>query len=177
MATTAAAPVGQGISEPTLPYFHLLHPHHPRDVNQLHNDRLTTGQRVADSVARTMGSWRFIIIQSGILLCWITLNIIGLVKHWDPYPFILLNLALSFQAAYAAPIIMMSQNRQAEKDRLKAEEDYQVNCKAEMEIANVHANIHYLTAEGWARLLTLQEQQLALLQEIRALTMPTAATE
>ncbi len=73
---------------------------------------LTTGQRIADTVAATMGSWKFIIIQSVILLAWIALNITAYIEHWDPYPFILLNLALSFQAAYAAPFIMMSQNRQ-----------------------------------------------------------------
>lgn len=150
-----------------LPYLHLLHPHHPRDVNQLHEDQLTTGQRVADGVARTMGSWRFIIIQSCILLMWITFNVVGIINHWDPYPFILLNLALSFQAAYAAPIIMMSQNRQSEKDRLKAEEDYQINCKAEMEIATVHDRLYYLTQERWDQLLDVQEQQLEMLREIR----------
>lgn len=150
-----------------LPYLHLLHPHHPRDVNQLHEDQLTTGQRVADGVARTMGSWRFIITQSCILLVWITLNVIGIINHWDPYPFILLNLALSFQAAYAAPIIMMSQNRQSEKDRLKADEDYQINCKAEMEIANVHDRLHHLTRERWDQLLDVQEEQLKILRRIR----------
>src|SRR6476659_5771816 len=108
-----------------------------RNVNEMHAERLTSGQRIADGVASTMGSWRFIIIQSCILAVWIALNIIALVHHWDPYPFILLNLTLSFQAAYAAPIIMMSQNRQAAKDRLQADEDYRVNCQAEEEIAMV----------------------------------------
>ena len=81
---------------------------------------LTLGQRIADQVAATMGSWRFIIIQSSILLMWIGLNVTAYVNHWDPYPFILLNLALSFQAAYAAPFIMMSQNRQQDIDRREA---------------------------------------------------------
>ena len=76
-----------------------------------------------------MGSWPFIIVQSIILAIWISLNVIGYMNHWDPYPFILLNLALSFQAAYAAPIIMMSQNRQAAKDRLMAEQDYEINLQ------------------------------------------------
>jgi len=80
---------------------------------------LTAGQRIADAVATTMGSWRFIIIQSTILLLWIALNVTAYVQRWDPYPFILLNLALSFQAAYAAPFIMMSQNRQQDVDRTK----------------------------------------------------------
>src|SRR5262249_5830448 len=86
-------------------------------------ERLTLGQRVADLVAASMGSWRFIIIQSAVLLVWIVLNITAYVNRWDPYPFILLNLALSFQAAYAAPFIMMSQNRQQDIDRKKAESD------------------------------------------------------
>lgn len=153
-------------STPFTPHFPHL-PHRPRDINALHEERLTPGQRVADGVARTMGSWRFIIIQSAILLLWIVLNIAAIIRHWDPYPFILLNLALSFQAAYAAPIIMMSQNRQAEKDRLKADEDYRVNCQAEMEIANVHERIAHLTAERWDALVTLQEEQLAILRALR----------
>ena len=95
---------------------------------------LTLGQKVADAVAATMGSWKFIIIQSAILLAWIILNLVAVVQHWDPYPFILLNLALSFQAAYAAPFIMMSQNRQADVDRQKAENDYKINIKSELEI-------------------------------------------
>ena len=86
--------------------------------------QLTPGQRIADSVAVTMGSWRFIIIQSTVLLAWVALNITAWIQHWDPYPFILLNLALSFQAAYAAPFIMMSQNRQQDIDRKEAENDY-----------------------------------------------------
>src|SRR6266705_1313324 len=84
---------------------------------------LTPGAKLADGVAEIVGSWRFIIIQSVLLGIWITLNMIAFVNNWDPYPFILLNLVLSFQAAYAAPIIMMSQNRQAAKDRLMAEQD------------------------------------------------------
>jgi len=92
--------------------------------------RLTPGQRIADAVAATMGSWRFIIIQTTILFLWIALNITAWINHWDPYPFILLNLALSFQAAYAAPFIMMSQNRQQDVDRLHAAEDFRINVKA-----------------------------------------------
>lgn len=107
-------------------------------------DTLTIGQRIADTVAATMGSWRFIIIQSTILVSWIALNVTAYVQHWDPYPFILLNLALSFQAAYAAPFIMMSQNRQQEIDRKEAENDYQVNIKAELEIELLHQKIDAL---------------------------------
>jgi len=107
-------------------------------------DGLTLGQRVADKVAAAMGSWPFIIIQSAILALWIALNITAFIQHWDPYPFILLNLALSFQAAYAAPFIMMSQNRQQEIDRKEAENDYKINIKAELEIELLHQKIDEL---------------------------------
>lgn len=106
--------------------------------------QLTIGQRVADFVAAGMGSWRFIIIQSAILLVWIVLNVTAYIQQWDPYPFILLNLALSFQAAYAAPFIMMSQNRQQDIDRRKAEDDFRVNVKAELEIELLHQKIDQL---------------------------------
>lgn len=106
--------------------------------------RMTVGQRIADLVAATMGSWNFILIQSAILLAWIILNITAYVDRWDPYPFILLNLALSFQAAYAAPFIMMSQNRQQDIDRKAAETDYQINIKAELEIELLHQKLDEL---------------------------------
>ncbi len=105
-----------------------------RNVNEVDQERLTLGQRIADTVADTMGSWPFIIVQSTLLAIWISLNATAWINHWDPYPFILLNLMLSFQAAYAAPFIMMSQNRQASKDRIAAEIDHQVNEKAEFEV-------------------------------------------
>ena len=108
-----------------------------RNVNEVEEEHLTLGQRVADRVADTIGSWPFIIIQSIILAIWIALNLTAWINHWDPYPFILLNLMLSFQAAYAGPVIMMSQNRQSAKDRLVAEIDHQVNTKAELEINNL----------------------------------------
>jgi uncharacterized membrane protein len=115
-----------------------VHRHKPViNINQIDADKLTSGQRIADRLATVMGSWPFIIVQSIILAIWISLNVIGYMNHWDPYPFILLNLALSFQAAYAAPIIMMSQNRQAAKDRLMAEQDYEINCKAEDELKSI----------------------------------------
>jgi uncharacterized membrane protein len=118
------------------------HSHPPVvDVNRQHDRSLTAGERVADRFAEIMGSWSFIIIQSLILSAWIVINVVAYVQHWDPYPFILLNLALSFQAAYAAPIIMMSQNRQADKDRLMAQSDYEINMKAELE---VKAIMHHL---------------------------------
>ena len=109
-----------------------------------HHYQLTVGQRIADTVAATMGSWRFIIIQSVILLIWIALNVTAFIQQWDPYPFILLNLALSFQAAYAAPFIMMSQNRQQDIDRKQAENDFKVNVKAELEIELLHQKIDQL---------------------------------
>jgi uncharacterized membrane protein len=106
--------------------------------------RPTLGQTIADGVAATMGSWRFIIIQTALLTVWIVLNVTAFVQKWDPYPFILLNLALSFQAAYAAPFIMMAQNRQQDIDRKHAEGDYQVNIKAELEIELLHRKIDEL---------------------------------
>jgi uncharacterized membrane protein len=107
-------------------------------------DQLTTGQKIADAVAANMGSWPFIIIQSLVLLIWIVLNVTAYVERWDPYPFILLNLMLSFQAAYAAPFIMMSQNRQQDVDRLAAKNDYDINIKAELEIELLHQKLDAL---------------------------------
>lgn len=110
------------------------------------------GDRVADDVAAMMGSWPFIIIQSCILAAWMTLNVLAWVHHWDPYPFILLNLALSFQGAYAAPFIMMSQNRQAAMDRQEARHDYEVNVKAELEIELLHQKIDMLREKEFQQL-------------------------
>jgi uncharacterized membrane protein len=124
----------------------------------------TRGQRIADSVASTMGSWRFIIVQSTLLFAWVALNITAWVNHWDPYPFILLNLALSFQAAYAAPFIMMSQNRQADVDRRKAEDDYKINIKAELEIELLHQKIDELREREVLALLGSVERLTALLE-------------
>lgn len=97
-------------------------------------DRRKVGDKVADRVTKIIGSWRFIIVQSIILSCWIVLNSVAWFQHWDVYPFILMNLTLSFQAAYTAPIIMMSQNRQAEKDRRMVEQDYETNQRSESEL-------------------------------------------
>ena len=96
------------------------------------------GDRIADKVTSIVGSWRFLIIQTTLLVIWITLNIVAYIQHWDPYPFILLNLVLSFQAAYTAPIIMMSQNRQAAIDREMLAYYYKVNIKEELEIELLH---------------------------------------
>ena len=137
-----------------------------RNVAREFEDHLTMGQRIADGVAATMGSWRFIITQSIVLAAWVVLNVIAFIQHWDPYPFILLNLALSFQAAYAAPIIMMSQNRQAEKDRLQSSNDYEVDMKAEMEIMQLHEKFNELRDNYWAELVRMQQQQIEMLERI-----------
>jgi len=104
---------------------------------------LTWGQKVADQVAATVGSWRFIIIQSTLIVLWISWNT-QTTSPWDAYPFILLNLMLSFQAAYTAPAIMMSQNRLAETDRRRADDDYEINVKAELEIELLHEKVDLL---------------------------------
>lgn len=106
----------------------------PKTWHQRHRDDLTTGQRVADSTARVLGSWPFIIGQTVAVVGWIALNAVAWLKHWDPFPFILLNLMFSVQAAYAGPVLMMSQNRQAERDRYQAQSDFETNVKAESEI-------------------------------------------
>jgi uncharacterized membrane protein len=116
---------------------------------------LTPGAVLADWVARTVGSWRFIVLQSIVLAAWITLNVLAFIQHWDPYPFILLNLVLSFQAAYAAPIIMMSQNRQSEIDRRNAQNDYRINVKAELEIELLHNKIDALREREIVQLLNI----------------------
>jgi len=136
--------------------------------------QLTIGQRIADAVAATMGSWTFIIIQSVTLMFWIALNVTAYVQQWDPYPFILLNLALSFQAAYAAPFIMMSQNRQQDIDRKAAEHDYQVNIKAELEIELLHQKIDQLRETEVLRLTEAVHELTAQLREARGGTGPAA---
>ncbi|MGA0601503.1 DUF1003 domain-containing protein [Caulobacter sp. KR2-114] len=137
---------------------------------------LTTGQKIADAVAATMGSWPFIIVQTTILAFWIAANVTAWINHWDPYPFILLNLALSFQAAYAAPFIMMAQNRQQDIDRMAAETDHQVNVKAELEIELLHQKIDELREK---EVLALTEAIAVLSRHLEAhgLTPPKAPTE
>jgi uncharacterized membrane protein len=129
---------------------------------------LTPGQRVADAVASVMGSWTFIIAQTVILLAWIVANTFGAMRGWDPYPFILLNLALSFQAAYAAPVIMMSQNRQQDINRKAAEIDYKVNVKAELEIELLHQKIDELRAQEVLKLTEAVKCLTELLQQSHA---------
>jgi uncharacterized membrane protein len=148
---------------------------HQREQAAQAGPPLTRGQQIADSVAATMGSWPFIIIQTTILAAWITLNIVAWIRHWDPYPFILLNLALSFQAAYAAPFIMMSQNRQSDIDRLKAEEDFKVNIKAELEIELLHQKIDELREREVLALVQSVERLTALLEGQKAAPSDPAA--
>jgi len=114
--------------------------------NEKHLESSTLGQRVADKTSSTLGSWPFIIGQTVFVAAWITLNIVGWWQHWDPYPFILLNLLFSTQAAYAAPVIMMSQNRQAERDRVQATSDYETNRKAECEIEDMQKDLDHIIA-------------------------------
>ncbi|MCJ7679396.1 MAG: DUF1003 domain-containing protein [Candidatus Aminicenantes bacterium] len=105
-----------------------------KNANELFDSQLSRGQRASDWLASTIGSWKFIIWQSFFFVVWIIINVTAFINHWDPYPFILMNLLLSTQAAYTAPVIMMSQNRQAVKDRIEAHNDYLINIKAEEEI-------------------------------------------
>lgn len=128
------------------------HPHPP-----LGKEDLGRGDVISDFVAKIVGSWRFIIIQTILLIAWIAFNAQGGAKTWDPYPFILLNLFLSFQAAYTAPVIMMSQNRQDRIDRKHAEDDYLINVKAELEIELLHHKIDLLREQEITRLQKLIE--------------------
>jgi uncharacterized membrane protein len=122
------------------------------------------GDRIADVVTGMVGSWRFVIAQSALIAVWIAVNLLAWSAGWDPYPFILLNLLLSFQAAYTAPIIMMSQNRQAAIDRQNAETDYRVNVKAELEIELLHEKLDLLREQeivDLLKLVTALENRLA----------------
>lgn len=151
------------------------HDHPPViDVNAEADEQMTVGQKVADTVAATVGSWRFIIIQSSILAIWLALNITGIVFRWDPYPFILLNLALSFQAAYAAPFVMMSQNRQSEKDRLTAQNDFLTDCKGEEEIRFIMEHLDHQDAVILQLVKRIEEQHQEIKQHLAHLD-PTLA--
>jgi uncharacterized membrane protein len=144
---------------------------HPisRDTNKDFSDQRTFGERVADKVASFGGSWTFIIIFGLVLISWVILNSFILAyrdKAFDPYPYILLNLFLSMLASIQAPIIMMSQNRQAAKDRMDAAHDYEVNLKAELEILSLHEKIDELKERKWLELIELQQKQIELLEEL-----------
>lgn len=118
------------------------HEHAPiKNANEVVKEQLTFGQRASDWIAAKVGSWEFIIGQSTLLTVWAILNVTAWMRHWDPYPFILMNLVLSLQAAYTAPMIMMSQNRKADRDRIEAHIDYEVNLKAETEIKIILDNL------------------------------------
>ena len=140
--------------------------HISKNTSLEQDDSKTFGQRAADAVAKFGGSWSFIIFFGVVLVCWVILNSYILVnynKTFDPYPYILLNLFLSMLASIQAPIILMSQNRQAEKDRQNAEHDYEVNLKAELEIMLLHEKVDLLREGQWSELLAIQKQQLRLL--------------
>jgi len=125
---------------------------------QKHNDSLTFGERLADSVANGMGSWRFIIIQTIIVALWMALNVVAIIYHWDPYPYILLNLLFSTQAAYAAPIIMMAQNRQNDRDRVKADEDFKTNVEAKKDIEDLQIRLNKIDVDKLDKILALLEK-------------------
>jgi uncharacterized membrane protein len=128
--------------------------------------RRTFGERLADRVASFGGSWAFILSFLGVMAVWIAGNVLLMRRPFDPYPFILLNLCLSCLAALQAPVIMMSQNRQEMKDRLRAENDYRINLKAELEIRHLHAKLDQLISHQWERLLEIQRIQMELLEEL-----------
>jgi len=138
-----------------------------KNINEEFYQRSTFGERIADKLAEGAGSWNFIIAFSIILIVWIILNsVVLLLKPFDPFPFILLNLVLSCIAAIQAPIILMSQNREEAKDRLRSEQDYRVNLKAELEIRHLHEKIDHLLMNQWQRLLEIQEIQIDLMEEL-----------
>jgi len=125
----------------------------------------TFGERLSDHLANFGGSWSFLIIFAGVLCVWMAFNVIAAKEQFDPYPFILLNLVLSCVAAVQAPIIMMSQKRQEAKDRLRSENDYRVNLKAELEIRHLHEKIDHILTRQWERLAEIQQIQLEMMQE------------
>jgi uncharacterized membrane protein len=137
-----------------------------QNVNEVHAEQMTFGQRVADSLATLVGSWPFIIAFVGTLVVWVLVNAYLLVeKPFDPYPFILLNLVLSGLAGLQAPVIMMSQNRQAARDRIAADLDFQVNRKAELEIEDLHMKMDLLREKQWEELVVMQQKQISLLEQ------------
>jgi uncharacterized membrane protein len=123
-----------------------------------HQDSCSFGERLADKVASIVGSWRFIIIQSLVVLVWVITNLIAYLSHWDPYPFILLNLLFSTQAAYAAPVIMMAQNRQSERDRVQANDDYMTNLEAKKEIEELQVRLNIIETDKLDKIIALLEE-------------------
>lgn len=140
--------------------------HISRDTQREFEESVTIGQKAADVVAKFGGSWTFIFVFLAVLVVWVLLNsfiLLNYNKTFDPYPYILLNLFLSMLASIQAPIILMSQNRQAEIDRKNAEHDYEVNLKAELEILLLHEKMDTLREKQWNELIALQKQQLEML--------------
>jgi uncharacterized membrane protein len=137
------------------------------NLNESFEEKIGIGDRLADHIALFGGSWRFILIFTGLCMGWIAFNSIHilLAKPVDPYPFILLNLMLSCLAAVQAPVIMMSQNRQEAKDRLRSEHDYRINLKAELEIRQLHEKLDHLLIRQWQKLMDIQKLQIELLEE------------
>ncbi len=131
---------------------------HDRDAAKEKGVKTIAGAKTADWVAENVGSWRFILAQSTLLVVWIAINSLAWARAWDPYPFILLNLVLSFQAAYTAPIIMMSQNRLSAMDRRRAQDDYDINLKAELEIELLHQKIDLLREQEIVTLIARLEE-------------------
>ena len=129
-----------------------------KNWHERHHDTLSFGSHLADSVAKGMGSWSFIIIQTILVVLWMALNMIGYIYHWDVYPFILLNLVFSTQAAYAAPIIMMSQNRQNDRDRIQAQADYQTNIDAKLEIEALAIKLKSLEVDKLDKIIQMLNQ-------------------
>jgi len=143
--------------------------HISRNVNREYEETLTFGQRLADRLAIFGGSWTFILLFLSLLLLWIVLNTVVLARlsqPFDPYPYIFLNLILSMLAALQAPVIMMSQNRYAAKDRVAAEHDYEVNLKAELEILALHQKVDTLREQQWVELVAMQQEQIRLLTKL-----------
>jgi uncharacterized membrane protein len=132
-----------------------------------HVSEQTTGDHIADLVASGMGSWRFIIIQTIFVIVWMVLNVVGFAAHWDTYPFILLNLLFSTQAAYAAPIIMMAQNRQADRDRIQAESDYETNREAERRIELLQQQLSDLEVSSTERRIEELQSKLEIVERER----------
>lgn len=138
-----------------------------RNVNDMYEDQMSFGERMADKIAEFGGSWRFIGIFTSVLLFWIAINTFLVIwKVYDPYPYILLNLILSCLAAIQAPIIMMSQNRQSKKDRLLADHDFKVNLKAEVEVRQLNWKIDQLLTTHWERLMEIQRVQTQMIEEL-----------
>lgn len=136
------------------------------NINKKYEESLTIGDRIADRLTEIAGSWNFILFFFAVLVVWVIINVYFLLNPFDPYPFILLNLFLSTLAAFQAPIIMMSQNRQADRDRIQSDFEYLVNLKSEARIQSLHRKVDYLKKEKWDELMKAHQKQT---REIKAL--------